>query len=176
MPMSSLSRCTPQKHGLTHKVVREIPSKLYQTDPRHQMELVYSWPGRLHTVLLFSRDLKNRKACHSESNTLGWPHREDGELEIAQYKPRKRFKDVIKDNLKTLKVDVNNWETLAENQPKWRKLIRQGCAVFEQPQVEHGTVLSNSNVLFESRMTQSAWLPELHATSVDECCYQVRDL
>ena len=54
-----------------------------------------------------------------------------------QHKPRKRFKDVIKDNLKVLNVDPDNWEELAKNRNEWRRLIRTGCDVFEKKRVEH---------------------------------------
>ena len=32
-----------------------------------------------------------------------------------QHKPRKRFKDVLKSNLKELEIDVDDWETLTKN-------------------------------------------------------------
>ena len=54
-----------------------------------------------------------------------------------QHKPRKRFKDVIKDNLKVLNVDPDNWEELAKNRNEWRRLISTGCDVFEKKRVEH---------------------------------------
>ena len=32
-----------------------------------------------------------------------------------QHKPKKQFKNIIKSNLKSLKIDVNTWEALAGN-------------------------------------------------------------
>ena len=63
-----------------------------------------------------------------------------GELSTGKrprHKPRKRFKDVIKDNLKALQIDVDNWEGLTENRASWRKSVRQGCDDFEKKRVDH---------------------------------------
>ena len=53
------------------------------------------------------------------------------------HKPKKRFKDVVKHNLKALEIDGSNWETLSENRSVWRKLIFDGCKAFEQRRIEH---------------------------------------
>ena len=66
-----------------------------------------------------------------------------GELSIGkrpQHKPRKRFKDVLKSNLKALEIDVDNWEVLTESRPTWRKLVRKGCSVFEEKRVERAAL------------------------------------
>ena len=55
----------------------------------------------------------------------------------SQIKPRKRFKDVLKSNLKELEIDVDNWEALTKNRASWRKLIRERCSNFERKRVEH---------------------------------------
>ena len=54
-----------------------------------------------------------------------------------QHKPKKRFKDVVKNNLKALGIDVNNWETLAANRAHWRQAVKAGCDLFEQKRIEH---------------------------------------
>ena len=54
-----------------------------------------------------------------------------------QHKPTKRFKDVLKSNLKELKIDVDDWEALTKNRASWRKLIRERCSSSEQKRVEH---------------------------------------
>ena len=54
-----------------------------------------------------------------------------------QYKPRKRFKDVLKSNLKELKIDVDDWEALTKHLASWRKLIRERCSSFERKRVQH---------------------------------------
>ena len=45
-----------------------------------------------------------------------------------QNKPRKRFKDVVKDGLN---IDVDEWEVMTENRATWRKLAMEGCIEFE---------------------------------------------
>ena len=45
-----------------------------------------------------------------------------------QHKPRKRFKDVLKSNLKELEIDVDDWEALTEDHASLRKLIRKRCS------------------------------------------------
>ena len=66
-----------------------------------------------------------------------------GELSTGkrpQHKPRKRFKDVLKSNLKALQIDVDNWEAITENRPTWRKLVRKGCSEFEEKRVERAVL------------------------------------
>lgn len=48
-----------------------------------------------------------------------------------QHKPRKRFKDSVKENLSRLKIDGASWEDLAKDRCQWRKLIQNGAASFE---------------------------------------------
>ena len=54
-----------------------------------------------------------------------------------QHKPRMRFKDVIKGNLKAMKIDVNNWEVLTVDRNSWRRIVQDGCEYFEEKQLEH---------------------------------------
>ncbi len=54
-----------------------------------------------------------------------------------QHKPRMRFKDVIKNKLKALNIDPDNWEELAKKRDKWRYLIRTGFDAFQEKRVEH---------------------------------------
>ena len=54
-----------------------------------------------------------------------------------QHKPRKRFKDVMKSNLKKLEIDVDDWEALTKNRVSWRRHIRERCSSFERKRVEH---------------------------------------
>ena len=53
------------------------------------------------------------------------------------HKPRKRFKDVIKCNLKSLDITVKNWEQEAENRPNWRRLCHHACKTFEEKRIAH---------------------------------------
>ena len=62
------------------------------------------------------------------------------ELKIGkrpQHKPRKRFKDSIKDNLKKLQLDVSDWEKIAEDRAEWRRSIREGCKASEAKRMIH---------------------------------------
>ena len=62
-----------------------------------------------------------------------------GELCIGKrprHKPKKRFKDCIKANLKCMKIDQNSWEGLAKDRSGWRKLIREGSDIFEQERLK----------------------------------------
>lgn len=45
---------------------------------------------------------------------------------------RKRFKDVLKVNLKKCNIDVNNWENLALDRSSWRSLVHYGTLSFEE--------------------------------------------
>nr|AOE48155.1 hypothetical protein [Eumigus monticolus] len=45
---------------------------------------------------------------------------------------RKRYRDVLKANMKMSHIDVNNWETLALDRPSWRSLVHQRAEYFEE--------------------------------------------
>ena len=42
----------------------------------------------------------------------------------------------MKNNLKELEIDVDDWEALTKNRAPWRKLIRERCSSFERKRVE----------------------------------------
>ena len=46
-------------------------------------------------------------------------------------RPKKRFKDCIKSNLKVGKIDTNNWEEVASDRFQWRASVRSACDSFE---------------------------------------------
>ena len=54
-----------------------------------------------------------------------------------QHKPKKRFKDCIKNNLKAFKIPVADWETSANKRSLWRTMIRKGVETFEEDRVKH---------------------------------------
>ena len=54
-----------------------------------------------------------------------------------RHKPKKRFKDCIKNNLKSFKIPVDDWETLAMNRSEWRKSVYKGAEIFEKERVAH---------------------------------------
>ncbi|XP_045503538.1 uncharacterized protein LOC123700381 [Colias croceus] len=42
-------------------------------------------------------------------------------------RPLLRFKDCVKRDMASFKIDHNNWEKLATNRSEWRKLVSEGC-------------------------------------------------
>ncbi|XP_059582135.1 kit ligand isoform X2 [Alligator mississippiensis] len=44
---------------------------------------------------------------------------------------RKCFKDVLKVNLKKNNININSWDTISQDFPKWRKSLLQGSQYFE---------------------------------------------
>ena len=48
-----------------------------------------------------------------------------------RHKPRKRFKDCLKYNLKELNIDDGVWEETALIRDKWRNSVRDGCKLLE---------------------------------------------
>ena len=53
----------------------------------------------------------------------------------SQHKPKKRFKDNVKDNLKLMGIAEDNWEVLAADRDKWRKLIFDGANLYESNRI-----------------------------------------
>ena len=63
-----------------------------------------------------------------------------GEFEIGrrpQHMPKKRYKDCIKNNLKSPRIAVGNWKEPAANCSKWRHSIEKGCDSFEKEKLKH---------------------------------------
>ena len=54
-----------------------------------------------------------------------------------RWKPRKRFKDCLKFNLKELSIDDEVWEETALNRGDWRKAVKDGCKSLEYNRIEH---------------------------------------
>ena len=66
-----------------------------------------------------------------------------GELKLGKrpkHKPKKRYRDGIKNNLKALEINVSDWETLATNRPAWRNAVKKGCNTFEQERIKRAKV------------------------------------
>ena len=51
-------------------------------------------------------------------------------------KAKKRFKDVIKNSLKSFMMPVD-WEELARNRAERRKSVNKGTEIFEKERIEH---------------------------------------
>ena len=49
---------------------------------------------------------------------------------------KKRYKDVLKANMKKCNIDFNNWEDIAKDRPLWRATIRVGATTFETKRCE----------------------------------------
>ena len=48
-----------------------------------------------------------------------------------QHKPRKRFEDCVKDSLALCKIDDHDWELVACDRNKWRKMVYSGSRCFQ---------------------------------------------
>lgn len=48
--------------------------------------------------------------------------------------PKKRYKEVLKSNLKKSSIDTENWESLAADRSAWRGAIHEGARHFEESQ------------------------------------------
>ena len=46
--------------------------------------------------------------------------------------PKKRFKDTLKSSLKAFKLDLDSWETLAQDRGKWRSEVHKGAKISEK--------------------------------------------
>ena len=77
------------------------------------------------------------------------------EGKIIALKPKNRFKDTIKYYLKQSGLSVDQWERMAPDRSKWRKLIHESIESFEN-----------------SRMQYCAYkrlIPQSHHTNCDIC-------
>jgi hypothetical protein len=54
-----------------------------------------------------------------------------------QHKPRKRYKDCIKENLERLRIHVDTWEKTAEDRVLWRSAVSEGSRDFEARLIAH---------------------------------------
>ena len=46
-------------------------------------------------------------------------------------RPRLRYKDTLKQNLKACSIDLNSWEVTAKERAKWRHTCHEGVKLFE---------------------------------------------
>ncbi|KAJ1208041.1 hypothetical protein NDU88_003431 [Pleurodeles waltl] len=63
-----------------------------------------------------------------------------GELEESKctqggQEKKKRYKDTLKDSLKSFGIDPDSWEILAQDRAAWRSCISKGAASYEQSRV-----------------------------------------
>ena len=52
-------------------------------------------------------------------------------------KPKQRYKDTLKDNLKKCGIPTQGWEELAADGKQWRKSTHEGVILFERNRVQH---------------------------------------
>ena len=63
-----------------------------------------------------------------------------GELSLGkrpQFKPKKRFKDSLKDSLAKTGISWIGWENHAQDRVEWRQKIHKGVKAFEDSRVNH---------------------------------------
>ena len=66
-----------------------------------------------------------------------------GEFAIGkrpQYRPKKRFRDCLKNHLKAVHIDTEDWEALAQDRCRWRESIHKGCNDFERDRISKAKV------------------------------------
>ena len=56
------------------------------------------------------------------------------------HKPKKCFKDVIKNNFRTIKLYIRDWEQLSVNQLTWKNVIYKSCKAFEVQGIKHSSL------------------------------------
>ena len=69
-----------------------------------------------------------------------------GQLKIGErprHKPKKRFRDCVKGNLKLLEIDVDSWEVLTGYRNEWRKSVKAGCNSLDLKRLEHAEFKRN---------------------------------
>ena len=62
-----------------------------------------------------------------------------GELLLGkrpQHKPKKRFRDSVRESLKNFGIPINNWEALTSDRGQWRAAIYRGAELFETARVD----------------------------------------
>ena len=106
--------CTPDTEVLSKAKCMSISARVIKSQMRWTGHLVRMDDSRLPKRLFYG-ELSSGKR--------------------PQHKPRKRFKDCVKANLKHMAIPVGSWEDSCGNRGSWRKLIHDGCALFESNRV-----------------------------------------
>ena len=84
-----------------------------------------------------------------------------------QHKPRKRYKDGLKNILKDMNIDHNTWESTAMNRDSWRKVVWRGCGSLHVKRVQRAKLKR------ELRKGNSANLPGNLTNWICETCERV---
>ena len=80
-------------------------------------------------------------------------------------KPKKRFKDTIKYHLKQPGLSVDQWEKMASDRSKWRKLIHESIESFENNRIQY----SAYKRLIRKGKQGPAPGPQSHQANCDIC-------
>ena len=72
-------------------------------------------------------------------------------------KPKKRFRDCTKDNLKQMSIDVNNWEDIALNRNEWRETIHKGVERFEAARIKHARLKRSARKMEDVNIPEGKW-------------------
>ena len=70
-----------------------------------------------------------------------------------QHKPRERFKDNIKDNLRRMQINAESWESLANERDECLQFLTYTRALRNMRQAE--SLVQNSSVQLVSRISQT---------------------
>ncbi|CAI9739017.1 Hypothetical predicted protein [Octopus vulgaris] len=57
-----------------------------------------------------------------------------------RHKPKKRFRDAVKSNLKALNVKVEGWEQMRQDRTVWKQMIYNKCKAFEARRIEQSVL------------------------------------
>lgn len=90
-----------------------------------------------------------------------------GELVLGkrpQHKPKKRFRDFTKDNLKSLSMFAADWEISAHDRNEWRSLVRKRCMQFEEERIAHAVVKR------KARKLQDVEVPAARGSKINLTC------
>jgi len=85
-----------------------------------------------------------------------------GQLEDAPRKigrPLLRYKDKLKANLKSLDLDVNNWESIATDRKLWRATFLPGLDRFEKARLIHHNQLAAQAKIRKTQPYEGPWFP-----------------
>ena len=72
-------------------------------------------------------------------------------------KPKKRFRDCTKDNLKQMSIDLNSWEDIALNRKVWREKIHKGVEHFETARIEHAKLKRSARKMEDINIPGGKW-------------------
>ena len=92
------------------------------------------------------------------------------QLNVGQRKQggqQKRYKDVLKTNLKKCQIDTGNWEAVASDRSEWRRNVHQGYLYFEQ---ERRRLLAEKRNARKERMIRRMINPQDPLAAQDLVC------